>query len=448
MRHRVKSLNPSALVRLRLVTVGRKPAALNIGMRATLAACVSAALVVACQAPAMSRPAAVASIKGSGSLTSLSMIDATDGWAYGSQRLVRSGDGAHSFVDVTPPDVNSTNLIRSRFFLDAKRAWLLVGPVAVGARERLEATSDGGATWTQMTTIAPEGGASMTFVDSLHGWLTEGRWIPDCLASSSACSPPAGRQTTLEQTTDGGSTWSVVYRTTQRLSSDSLVSVPLPGGTSISVQTPLDCGWASLPAPTFVSTEVGFVGLSCPGGGQPQIATTRDGGRTWRQTSLPPLSAEPGTVIETSVPRLRFFSRHEGVAFVDRCTGDGASCMPWGSMVRTLDGGVTWSEGVTLHGLGQTLDAVDGAHAWLLDGWLTDPQPASLLITSDSGLSWAAVALPANLAPTGGTQAREFQLVTQTLGFAVTWTASAPDPKFYRTDDGGRSFMSFVPRVS
>jgi photosystem II stability/assembly factor-like uncharacterized protein len=417
-------------------------------MRAALAAWVSAALVVACQAPAVTRPLAFASIRGSGTLTNLSMIDGTDGWAYGAQRLARTADGAQSFVDVTPPGVNAINLLRSHFFLDARRAWLLVGPVALPAHETLDATSDGGATWTQVTTIALGGGAAMTFVDSQHGWLTHGASLPGCVASGTACSPPTGTETTLEQTTDGGSTWSVVYRTTQSLSSAPLVSVPMPGGTSISLQTPLDCGWASLPAPTFVSAEVGFVGLSCPGAVQPQIATTRDGGRTWRHIALPVLTAEPGTVVMTSVPRVRFFSPRDGVAFVDRCTGDRTSCMPSGFMARTLDGGATWSAGAAVHGLGSTLQAVDDAHAWLLDGWLTDPQPASLLITADAGLSWEAVALPANLAPTGGTQAREFELVTQTLGFAVTWTPSAPDPKFYRTDDGGRSFVSFVPRLS
>jgi photosystem II stability/assembly factor-like uncharacterized protein len=360
--------------------------ALNTGMRAALAACVSAALVVACQAPAVTRPLARASITGSGTLTYLSMIDGTDGWAYGAQRLARTADGAQSFVDVTPTGVNATNLVRAHFFLDAKRAWLLVGPVALPAHETLDATGDGGATWTQVTTIALEGGAAMTFVDSQHGWLTDGAWLPGCVASGTACSPPTGTETTLEQTTDGGSTWSVVYRTTQSLSSAPLVSVPMPGGTSISLQTPLDCGWASLPTPTFVSAEVGFVGLSCPGAVQPQIATTRDGGRTWRQIPLPVLTAEPGTVVMTSVPRIRFFSPRDGVAFVDRCAGDRTSCTPSGFMARTLDGGATWSAGAEVHGLGSTLQAVDDAHAWLLDGWLTDPQPASLLITSDAGL--------------------------------------------------------------
>lgn len=448
MRHRVKCFNglPSSADQNRGADVSLP--ALNTGMRAALAACVSAALVVACQAPAVTRPLALASITGSGTLTYLSMIDGTDGWAGGPQRLARTADGAQSFVDVTPPGASATNLLRSHFFLDARRAWLLIGPVAIRAHERLEATSDGGATWTQMTTIASEGGAALTFIDPLHGWLTESTWLPDCLASGSTCSPPTGRQTTLQKTSDGGSTWSVVYSTTQSLSSNPLMSVPLPGGLKIAVPTPLDCGWASLPAPTFVSPEVGFVGMSCPGTVEPQMATTSNGGRTWRQTSLPALVPEPGTVIQTSVPRVRFFSPRDGVAFVDRCAGDRTSCTPSGFMARTLDGGATWSVGAAVHGLGSTLQAVDDAHAWLLDGWLTDPQPASLLITSDAGLSWAAVALPANLVPTGGTQAREFELVTQTLGFAVTWTASAPDPKFYRTDDGGRSFVSFVPRLS
>jgi hypothetical protein len=413
-------------------------------MRVATLACVAGLLVAACSTVQVPRYPVLNSIKGSGSMNLLQMIDASNGWAYGSRRLARTGDGAQTFVDVTPPGVGADRVLRSHAFLDAKRAWVLVGLIATNARETLQATSDGGATWTSMTTLAPESNGVMTFVDSSHGWLIGGNWIPDCLASSSTCRSPTARQTRLERTSDGGATWSVVYQAVQHVTSDPLLTVSLPGGMGLSMVAPSDCGWEGMPR--FLSAQVGFVGLSCPGAVRPLMAATMDGGHTWRQVTLPAPPGEPGTVILTSVERVHFFSSREGVAFISRCTGDSATCSPSGAMVHTRDGGLTWSVGAAVHSLGLDMEAVDGNHAWLSDGWLTDPATPSLLATSDAGATWNAYKLPSYLLPpVGGTRA--LQLVTPSLGFAVTWSAPAPEPTFYRTEDGGHTFESFTPQL-
>src|SRR5450759_3285843 len=125
-------------------------------MRVATLACVAGLLVAACSTVQVPRYPVLNSIKGSGSMNFLQMIDASNGWAYGSRRLARTGDGAQTFVDVTPPGVGADRVLRSHAFLDAKRAWVLVGLIATNARATLQATSDGGATWTPMTTLAPE----------------------------------------------------------------------------------------------------------------------------------------------------------------------------------------------------------------------------------------------------------------------------------------------------
>jgi hypothetical protein len=434
-----------AIVLINALSIG-VVVAFNHAMRVTTFAPMAALFVAACLPSQPQNQHADASISGAGSVNALRMIDVNAGWAYGPYRLERTTDGAHVFTDVTPPGVDAKHAIRSHEFLDAKRAWVLIGPIATGASQTLERTSDGGATWTAVTTLSSDGSSQIGFVDPFHGWLVVNKWLPDCVASNTACGPPTGRQTTLKRTSDGGATWTVTYRTTQQFTGSSLVKVTLPGIPGLSLQPIADCGWWG-PQPQFISAQVGFVGLSCPGAVQPVIAATADGGHTWRHITLPAPADNRGAVLLTSVDRIHFFSVRDGVAFVSRCTGDGTSCVPSGAMLYTHDGGVSWSVGAPVHGWGLAMDAVDTTHAWLPDASLTEAQPSSLLVTSDSGVSWEALKLPTYLIfPQGGSRA--FQFVTPSRGFAWIWTTSAPDPKFYRTDDGGRSFEELIPRLS
>jgi photosystem II stability/assembly factor-like uncharacterized protein len=110
-------------------------------------------------------------------------------------------------------------------------------------------------------------------------------------------------------------------------------------------------------------------------------------------------------------------------------------------MLVTRDGGVTWSGGTAIHAVGVTLQAIDITHAWLLD-----TSASSLLLTSDAGITWETVRLPPYLTmPRGG--GMTVQLVTKTTGYAMIWTEPTPDPKFYRSEDGGHTFQAFTPRL-
>jgi hypothetical protein len=114
-------------------------------------------------------------------------------------------------------------------------------------------------------------------------------------------------------------------------------------------------------------------------------------------------------------------------------------------MVKTSDGGLSWSVGTEVHSLGLNLESPDASHAWLLDGWLTDPAIASLLATADSGATWRTYPLPPFLTFTGA-GSRAIQLVTSTLGFTEIWPSTEPQPRFYKTDDGGLTFTPFSPQ--
>src|SRR5579864_8892371 len=125
-------------------------------MRLAMVACIGVVLLAACGPTQQAGHAASRSIAGSGSVAALRMIDADNGWGYGPHRVVRTSDGGLTFVDVTPPTVGGDRVIRTEDFLDATRAWVLVGPVVFDAAESLEATGDGGATWTQLATPASQ----------------------------------------------------------------------------------------------------------------------------------------------------------------------------------------------------------------------------------------------------------------------------------------------------
>jgi hypothetical protein len=351
--------------------------------------------------------------------------------------LAHTSDGAQTFIDVTPPTVGADRFIRSHDFLDSKRAWVLVGVIAVAVKQTLERTVDGGATWTLLGSVTPEGGAVLTFLDSNHGWLIGGNLL-GCPGQDGSCRPTA-RQTTLERTTDGGVTWSVVYQTIQHWTSSQPINITGLGGQESALPGVSDCGWNGA-APQFLSAQIGFVGLMCPGADRPTAATTVDGGSTWRKMVFAAPPGPAGTAVLSSVDRIQFFSSRDGVAFASRCSGDSSSCLTSGAMLVTRDGGVTWSGGTAIHAVGVTLQAIDTTHAWLLD-----TSASSLLLTSDAGITWETVRLPPYLMPRGGSMS--FQLVTHTTGFAMIWTAPTPDPKFYRTEEGGHTFQAFTARL-
>jgi hypothetical protein len=417
----------------------------RIRIRVCVAALGPVLLAAGCNQPQIAEPTAQPAVKGSGTVTGLRMIDASVGWAYGGLRLEHTTNGGQSFTDVTPPGVNGATstvdarrVIRSHDFVDGSRALVLIGTVSSRATEDLERTTDAGATWTKVTTIEPEGGAAaIDFIDALHGWLIEDSWITGC----GSCAPQ-GRHMSLLRTTDGGVTWARTYQSTQHFANASLVQVttyPAP-----SLQPITDCGWWG-PTPQFLSPQIGFAGLSCPGSIAPSFAETIEGGNTWRDVSLPgPLGSEGPAVVD-NVDRVHFFSRQDGIAFVTRCVGAGSSCTPSGAMLRTQDGGGHWTVGATVQGSGLELDVADANHAWLPDASFGASTETSLLVTDTAGTSWSSVALPASLdfPRTGGS--RQLQLVTPLLGFGMIWTLLAPDPQFFRTTDGGRTFEPFVP---
>jgi photosystem II stability/assembly factor-like uncharacterized protein len=196
-------------------------------------------------------------------------------------------------------------------FANALNGWAVTYDPATSSSSALEATSDGGRTWTRR--VLPPFADQIDFVNARDGWALgrDGAWC-----SSSSCS-----RWYLYRTTDGGLTWSRL-----QVSEDQTKPgwwLPNPQASSASF----------LSGPHFVDTTHGWIALSIGAGGAGVrvggVITTADGGVTWQQSGIEPYPKSPN-----------------GVWFVDVLNGWATS----GSLVkrgadelyRTTDGGRTW----------------------------------------------------------------------------------------------------------
>jgi hypothetical protein len=351
---------------------------------------------------------------------SLQMLNTRDGWTYGNNLVARTSDGAMTFNIVTPPGVGGDSQIADPFFLDASHAWVWVTQWNQSslASAILEKTTDGGASWTAVQ-LQPAVEGGMTFIDAQHGWMTTGRDIENHTAI----------ENTLWRTADGGETWAPINTTKHR----------------IAIEPNVQRGECFQDGVAWTSMTRGIAGVSCPYDSPPAVQVTGDAGATWRTERLPALPTQPGIGLFAAVGPIH----EEGgelVTVVSRCVGtDGNSCRDYGEVYRSADGGISWTSGAMVWGAGDVLLA-DSDHAWLPDACPTDQCYGSeLLVTSNGGRTWQALPVPSAFSPSMH-GSRIYSLVTPTLGFVVVSNEFQDGPTYYKTTDGGRTFIPFTPR--
>jgi photosystem II stability/assembly factor-like uncharacterized protein len=90
----------------------------------------------------------------------------------------------------------------------------------------------------------------------------------------------------------------------------------------------------------------------------------------------------------------------------------------------------------------------DAMHGWMPNACPTsDCYGPELLTTADGGATWQSLAVPSNFARTMHSGA-EYSLVTAGIGFVVVSGEFQALPTFFKTDDGGRTFTAFTPRLT
>ena len=251
----------------------------------------------------------------SGSLQLFVPTSATTWWAVVGDSVrpvssvVRTTDSGRQWRTVTPP----VGLIASSFFLNAEAGWVEADSslTTPRTREPVYRTLDGGRSWQRIATVPQN--CQLHFVDAIHGWCT---YVGGALGSAIV---------DLSRTTDGGATWAVVSHTGIDAGSSTPGSLPFGCEKTISFTSPT-VGWASglcagtsaylyrstdggsrwhllpqvpLPkgSPSPEGVELGTpvvqgsdIAIAITIGGRPgatAIATSADGGTTWRSQLVP-----------------------------------------------------------------------------------------------------------------------------------------------------------------
>jgi photosystem II stability/assembly factor-like uncharacterized protein len=254
------------------------------------------------------------------SLWDVAFTDAQHGWVIGLNGIVlRTVDGGATWTTYAP--AGSAELCRVVHFADAMHGW-------IACQNELRATTDGGQTWFVQSTITAYG---LDFASATTGWLAAG--------------------TRIYGTTDGGATWQVQLENAEY----EISNVSFADASN---------GWAEAQFDGCCGPEVNGASI---------ILHTTDGGATWtRQTAFGGWEQWVGDIDAIS-PTLAWIvgngSNHTSLGEFKHVTRDGAT---WtevadstngtslhdvqfvdanvgfavgyaGSIIRTTDGGATWT---------------------------------------------------------------------------------------------------------
>ncbi len=230
------------------------------------------------------------------------LLNSSTGWVLSDSALAITSDGGATWSNMTPPGVDPSS-IQGVFFLDAQHAWLAAyRPGATDptvADLRVYRTSDAGQTWssTVVNSSADYQGvnqitAYLDFITTNVGWV-------EAFTSSSSNGPAAD----LFRTTDGGSSW------TKK-------SIPVGGPIA------------------FVTEMDGWVTAGLPNG---SLDVTHNGGQSWNSETLQPPA---GFQSAQSIPEIPAFSTASPVAITSTFIQGDSNIL---ALYKTADKGASWT---------------------------------------------------------------------------------------------------------
>jgi photosystem II stability/assembly factor-like uncharacterized protein len=311
-------------------------------LRRALAALVALGLPLAGQAPEWTKQAPLPTGQ---SLQSIAVLSPTEVWGAASPMLGNVGTLVHTTDAGATWDVHEfpSGQLNAVFFLDALHGW--------AAGNGFHHTTDGGQTWIQDNSWGSI--YDLFFLDPLHGW---------------AC----GNGSVNYRTTDGGLTWSTSQKGGTTMSSIWFVdllegwSVNIGGQILHSVDGGLS--WTIVhSAGEYLSTIQFFDKQEGWAIGGDTFLHTTNGGQSWTKATVP---------AGTWAHEARFADRLHGVAV-------GQS----GNVVRTVDGGVTWTQ-VQPMGSGILLNDVEAVDPTT---WFYGGSSGTLARSTDGGLTWTSI---------------------------------------------------------
>ncbi len=361
----------------------------------------------------------------SAAVTSLSFVDARDGFGIGpsspaSLRLLATTDGGRTWAAAAGPAPCEAGFFPIAVsFADAKHGWVACGSgeSAVGSSSKeVVATADGGTTWAVRSRVSLDGSSPVGALPALGVF----RGL-DMLAGGNGLAWTWTEG--LLQTADGGATWA-----------------RLPLGTAGS--------GAQWPGAAITGDGMVFAltvdGTSPDGSAVFQLGL--DGGLAWKPYTHFGLLAAPGASPTPEPPAAVQPALPDAVAFTDAAHGiavggDATTADAW----RTADGGATWSLTPLGAGAATTL-AVSGQSAWTdLLACPADAAPGNASCTGsversdDGGATWTVVGHADLTSLSFGDAAHGFGVGPEPPS-AGAGTTGGLGTAVYATSDGGATW--------
>jgi photosystem II stability/assembly factor-like uncharacterized protein len=290
--------------------------------------------------------AACTAPRGSAAPSSMAFSSASDGWVLTGDGLFTTADAGSSWAEATPTNLDASEL-QGAFFLDKAHGWAASFGVS-GDRPALivHQTADGGKSWKESAVpVSPlsAGPVSLNFVDPLHGWAV--------VREESSSNFRFGQ---LFRTTDGGATWTElsipIGESVRFLNATTGWVAGGPAGDQLYVTHDAGSTWEPVKVaegaltnhlPVFQNEREGLLPVTNAGPeGGVAFYETKDGGATW---TLAPRAM--GLSKGSALTNLSFTSPEIGWALRQQsaCTGFKTGCRITTDLVRTTDGGRSWT---------------------------------------------------------------------------------------------------------
>lgn len=186
--------------------------------------------------------------------------------------------------------------------------------------------------------------------------------------------------------------------------------------------------------------------------GQLLINRTEDGGRTWRQTSV-------SRDFPCDMATLSFVDADHGFLMCSVASKPGpdgpiaqaraGATKGSGTVLRTNDGGASWSIAGSATGLGSAFTASDSNTLWSAPDHASSKfSGVTLAVSRDAGLTWSTVDLPdlasvpaeAEVGVAAGPVFWDASNGAFAVGVFLNGSSTPPAIWFYRTSDAGRSW--------
>ena len=276
-------------------------------------------------------------------LSGIYFINADTGFVTGRGFIRLTEDGGQSWVNL-PTGTNNT--MRDIQFIDQQTG------IAVGFSGTVIRTTDGGQNWTEVNSNTTESLNALFFVDASHGWAV-------------------GRDGAIIRSTDGGQTWSASIHGTEDLNGVHFTDAnhgfavgdvgniysTTDGGSNWTLYSGSGDIWTDFHDVWFADASTGLA----VGGGY--VYKTNDGGAQWtkkfanyrygqrtigaKTTSSHLVMGDYGVIIASQdggeTWTFPFGSRYETITGMDFAGSTGYAVTDGDSVMRTTDGGVTWS---------------------------------------------------------------------------------------------------------